>query len=104
MDIRGRVKCSLLHFTCVESLTSLQLDWPMLGAASATAPCPLVMAQTESPEMALNLVRFNQAETFVYSADSLPSPSVGECVFTLSQSESLVACFVCGMGTSEGLK
>lgn len=96
MDIRGRVKCSLLHFTCVESLTSLQLDWPMLGATSATAPCPLVMAQTESSEMALNLVRFNQAETFVYSADFLPSPSVGECVFTLSQSESLVACFVCG--------
>lgn len=99
MDIWGRVKCSLLHFTCVESLTSLQLDWPMLGATSATAPCPLVMAQTESSEMALNLVRFNQAETFVYSADSLlPPPAVGECVFTLSQSESLVACFVCGRG------
>lgn len=98
MDIWGRVKSPLLHFTYVESLTSLQVDWLTLGATFATAPllatapCPLVVAQTESSEMALNLVRLNQAETFVYTADS-PSPPLGGSVHVHSLT---VACFVCG--------
>lgn len=53
----------------------------MLSAAFATAPRPLVTAQTETSGMALNLVRFRQAETFVDGAVSLPSLSAGERMF-----------------------